>query len=575
VSAIDKSEQEFQLAPDIAGKFWDIVANNKAAAPSEKMAAFCTAARRVAESLVHPVRFPRTEAATRLLIAAEVDGLLDIFEVYDLQICLAEAFSEIPAFDQDRSEYFPAQSRADEDAKCADGDADTRPPQFSDEALALLFAERYGEKLRFVAAMGKFYIWKENVWRVDDTLEVYDWGRRLCREVASACSAQKHAKQIASKATVTAVVTLARVDRRIAATVEQWDRDPLLLNTPDGVFDLRTGERRSHNPTDYMTKITSVSPDRKCSTREWQKFLKRVCNDDDEYIGFLGRAVGYGLTGLIREHALFFLFGTGANGKSTFLNAVTGCIGDYHRVAPIETFTAAKNDRHPTELAGLRGARLVSSVETEEGRRWAESKIKALTGGDKIPARFMRQDFFEYYPCFKLMIAGNHKPSLRSVDEAIRRRFHLLPFTANIPPEERDETLGEKLRAEWAGIMAWMIDGCLDWQCRGLDPPAAVREATKEYLEAEDALSAWLDGAGNRDPNAFELSTDLFNSWKKYAEATGEWIGSERNLVQRLESRGATLGIRRGRNPSGRRGFCGVRLTSSSPQSGRDDTVPF
>ncbi len=574
MSAADSGDAEFELAPDLAARFWEFAKIISAAAPSEKLTAFCTAARCVAESLVHSQRFPKIEAASRLLAAAEGAGLLRTYEMDHLQECLAEAFAGISAVDQDRSDYLQAQSRSEEEAKRADDEAEARPPKFSDEALALLFAERHSKELRYVAAMGKFYIWKDSVWRFDETLEVYDWARRLCREVASTCLYHKQwAKQIASKSTVSAVVTLARVDRCIAATVEQWDRDPFLLNTPRGVFDLRTGERRIHNPLDYMTKITAVGPDRKCSTREWQRFLKRVCNDDSEYIGFLRRVVGYGLTGSIREHALFFLYGTGANGKSTFLNAVTGCLGDYHRVAPIETFTAAKNDRHPTELAGLRGARLVSSVETEEGRRWAESKIKALTGGDKIAARFMRQDFFEYFPCYKLMVAGNHKPSLRSVDEAIRRRFHLLPFTADIPPEERDQKLGEKLQAEWPGILAWMIDGCLDWQSRSLDPPAVVRDATKEYLEAEDALSAWMDGAGDRDPNAFELSQDLFNSWKKYAEAAGEWVGSERNLVQRLESRGASLGVRRDRNAAGRRGFYGLRLTPTNQHSGRDDIV--
>jgi putative DNA primase/helicase len=146
---------------------------------------------------------------------------------------------------------------------------------------------------------------------------------------------------------------------------------------------------------------------------------------------------GYSLTGDTSEHALFFAYGIGANGKSTFLNAVSGMLGDYHKTAPIETFTASQTDRHPTDLAGLRGARMVPAVETEEGRLLAESKIKTLTGGDRIAARFMRQDFFEYVPQFKLLIAGNHKPSLRTVDEAIRRRFHLIPFTVTIPPDQQ------------------------------------------------------------------------------------------------------------------------------------------
>jgi putative DNA primase/helicase len=264
---------------------------------------------------------------------------------------------------------------------------------------------------------------------------------------------------------------------------------------------------------------------------------------------------GYALTGSTKEHVLMFGYGTGANGKTTMINAIAGIMGDYHTTAPIETFVASKNQHHPTDLAGLRGARLVTAVETEEGRRWAESKIKALTGGDKIAARFMRQDFFEYKPGFKLWIVGNHKPSLRSVDEAIRRRFHLIPFNITIPPEERDNDLGERLRAEWPGILAWMIAGCLAWQERGLAPPDAVRAATAAYLEAEDAIAAWLDESGSRDLNAWEPTKTLFASWKDYAERTGEYAGTLKRFAQNLETRGLVPE----RKPHAR-GFHGFRL---------------
>ena len=249
---------------------------------------------------------------------------------------------------------------------------------------------------------------------------------------------------------------LAKADRRIAATVNQWDPDPWQFNTPGGVIDLRNGECRSQNSADYITKISATASDPSQRIPHWRAFLLRVTGGDAKLISFLQRVAGYCLTGITREHALFFLYGTGANGKSTFLNAITGAIGDYCRIAPIETFTAASGERHPTDLAGLRGARLVTAIETEEGRRWAESKIKALTGGDKITARFMRQDFFEYTPQFKLLIAGNHKPGLRSVDEAIRRRLHLIPFTITIPAEERDPELSDKLKAEASAILNWM-----------------------------------------------------------------------------------------------------------------------
>jgi putative DNA primase/helicase len=244
---------------------------------------------------------------------------------------------------------------------------------------------------------------------------------------------------------------LARADRRHAATVDQWDSDAWLLNTPGGIVDLRTGDIQAHRPDAYCTKMTAVAPGGRCP--QWHAFLKRVTGGDRELQAFLSRMVGYCLTADTREQALFFLYGTGANGKSVLLSTVTGIVNDYSKSAPIETFVASRSEHHPTDLAGLQGARLVTVTETEDGRRWDESKIKSITGGDRISARFMRQDYFEFTPVLKLVIAGNHKPGLRSVDEAIRRRLHLIPFTVTIPPAERDLSLSEKLRAEWGAYL--------------------------------------------------------------------------------------------------------------------------
>ena len=199
------------------------------------------------------------------------------------------------------------------------------------------------------------------------------------------------ASAIASSKTVAAVDRLARSDRRLAATVDQWDADPWSLNTPDGVVDLLTGRRRRHDPGDHMTKIAAVGP--ACDCPRFLAFLDRILGGDAELVAYIRRVLGCGLTGLTREHALFFGFGTGANGKSVLLSTVAGTMGDYHRSAPIETFTASNADKHPTDLAGLRGARLVTATETEEGRRWAESRIKQLTGGDTVSARLGLRKF--------------------------------------------------------------------------------------------------------------------------------------------------------------------------------------
>lgn len=414
------------------------------------------------------------------------------------------------------------------------------PPNFSDDFLAREFERRHSDDLRFVAEWGHWYRWSGTFWKQEKTLLAFDCARAVCREAAVAIDTAggKGAKSIASGKTIAAVVSIARAARSLAAVVDQWDVDTWLLNTPSSTIDLRTGLTRPARQDDYITKTTAVAPDASHSTPIWDTFLSRITDGDQSLIDFLRRMAGYSLTGDTREHALFFLYGLGANGKSTFLNAITGCLGDYAVTSPIETFTETRNDRHLTELARLRGARLVTATETTEGRRWAESKIKALTGGDRIAANFMRQDYFEFTPQFKLVIAGNHKPGLRSVDEAIRRRFNLIPFTAAIPKDERDPDLGGKLRAEWPGILQWMIDGCVEWQeLGGLAAPETVGRATDEYLEAEDAIAAWLDEKCLQGD--FEDSSgELYASWKAWAETNGEYAGPIKQFIQKMEGRG-------------------------------------
>lgn len=397
-----------------------------------------------------------------------------------------------------------------------------------EDRLALAFAEKYASNLRYVAAWGQWFSWDGTRWVLYDTLHTFDRVRRLCRDISTKTSAQ----------TVAAVERLARADRRLAATADQWDASPWLLNTPSGVVDLRAGQARPHCPDDYLIKITAVGPDASCSIPIWIKFLDRVTGRDVELSAFISRILGYGLTGETREHSMFFAYGSGANGKSVLTATAAGIMGDYHTTAPIETFVATSQERHPTDLAGLRGARLVTVTETEGGRRWAEAKIKTLTGGDRISARFMRQDFFEFMPQFKLWIAGNHKPHLRSVDEAIRRRFHLIPFTVTIPPAERDQLLAEKLKAEWPGILSWMIEGCAEWQREGLHPPRAVTSATEDYFESEDAVGAWIEDCCERRLDSWERTKTLYASWKEWAETAGEPIGTCKRFVQALESRG-------------------------------------
>lgn len=423
--------------------------------------------------------------------------------------------------------------------------SETAPP-FSDEHLTLYFSRIHRDDLRYTAAWGRWSVWDGQRWKEDKTRAVFDKARALCREAAAELQerrAKKEAKgidrspsQITNAGTIAAIERLARSARCHAMEIEQWDCDLWALNTPGGTVNLNNGVLRAHAYADHITKITAATPGGACPM--WLQFLNRITDGDADYQRFLQRMAGYALTGATREHALFFLYGTGANGKSVFLNTNCGVMGDYAKTAPVETFLASTTERHPTDLAALRGARLVSAFETEEGRYWAEAKIKHLTGGDRIPARFMRQDFFEYTPQFKLLIAGNNKPSLRSVDEAIRRRLHLIPFTVTIPEEERDKELFEKLRTEWGGILAWMIEGCLDWQSQGLNPPPIVLEATADYLSDQDAIGLWIDERCEVGPDHRGTVADLFENWKEWCCTNDEDPGSKKLFSQRLEKQG-------------------------------------
>lgn len=424
----------------------------------------------------------------------------------------------------------------------------------TEDALALSFTRRYHRDWRYVAAWGRWLVWDGQRWRTEDTLAATDLIRSVCRQTAVRADNPKVAAKLASASTVGGVERLARADRRHAATTDEWDADPWLLNTPGGVVDLKTGRKRANDRADRMTKITTATPGGDCP--QWMAFLSDIAGGDVDLQAYLQRMVGYCLTGVTSAHALFFLYGTGANGKSVFANVISTILGDYAATASMDTFVETRGDRHPTDLAGLRGARFVTAIETEQGRRLNESKVKAITGGDKISARFMRQDFFEYTPQFKPVIVGNHKPAIRNIDEAMKRRMHMIPFTVTIPPERRDSRLTEKLLAERDGILAWAVAGCLAWRREGLKPPASVVSATEEYFEAEDALGRWLDERCVRTPNAKSLTAELFTDWKQWAEAAGEFIGAQRRFSDLL----ITRGIEKWRNGMGVRGFQGIGL---------------
>ena len=437
-------------------------------------------------------------------------------------------------------------------------------PELSNEDLALDFARRQAGALRYVAAWGRWLIWTDGIWRFDETLEAVDRIRALCRDHSSRADNPKLARDTASARTVSAVEKLARTD--LAATSDQWDQDRLTLLAGKGAdataIELATGIERPPRREDYFTKSAAVPPgDDSCPL--WLAFLETVTAKDRELQKYLQRVAGYCLSGLIDEHAMFFLYGTGSNGKSVFINTLVGIWGDYAAIAPMETFIDSPTDRHPTELAHLRGARLVVAQETEKGRRWAEAKIKSITGGDRISARFMRQDFFEYSPQFKLMIAGNHKPSLGTADQAMRRRMQMIPFIVTIAPKDRNPKLPDKLRTEWPGILRWAVEGHQEWRKQGLAPPDRVRSATDEYLAGEDVLGRWIDECCLLKSGNWQAGDQLWEAWKTWAERNNERPGTRIQFGRDMVERGY---------PSTKireiRGYQGIALRPTEPEVG-------
>ncbi len=413
----------------------------------------------------------------------------------------------------------------------------------TEDGIALAFAERFKNELRYCHHTGKWFHWNDGRWKREETKLAFNWARSMCRDLGRIANDARVKAGIAKASTAAAVERFAQADRAFAVTSEIWDRDQWVIGTPEGVVDLRIGMLRQARQEDFITKQTNAAPSPGVTPLLWLRFLDEATNGDKDLQRFLQQMCGYCLTGDIREHSLFFIYGPGGNGKSVFLNAVVNILGDYARTAAMDTFTASKSDKHPTDLAMLQGARMVSVSETEEGRAWAESRIKQLTGGDRISARFMRQDFFEYMPQFKLVIIGNHKPVLRNVDDAARRRFNIIPFVHK--PECPDKQLEQKLRTEYPAILRWMIDGCLDWQRNGLIRPNVVADATKAYFDDQDLFGQWLEECCEVGPRQWEITSRLFASWKDFSERNGERPGSVKAFSANMLKREFTPDLKR------------------------------
>lgn len=417
----------------------------------------------------------------------------------------------------------------------------------SEDDVALAFTDRHRDTLRFDHDLGRWLEWDGAHWRPDNRHRAFTYARELARQQGGG----------GKSAFAAGVERFARADPVHAVNAELWDSDPMLLGTPGGTVDLSTGKLIRPRPDTFITKLAGCTPERGHPER-WLQFLDEALAKDKDAIRFLKLWAGYCLTGDTREHALIFLHGLAGTGKTVFLNTLAAILGDYAVTAAMETFTASKYDRHSTELAMLRGARLVTASETEEGRSWAEARIKQITGGDPITARFMRQDNFTFRPQFKLTIVGNHAPRLANPDDAMRRRFNILGF--NVKPDTPDLQLEEKLRAEHGRILAWAIEGCLEWQASGLVRPAAVLDATTEYFAGEDLMGQWLtERCLFTTASRFEMPAKLYGDWRRYAEEHGEAPGTAIGFGKKMSKRGLAAKVN-----NGLRAHYGVELRPSA-----------
>jgi putative DNA primase/helicase len=462
----------------------------------------------------------------------------------------------LPAFPVSAKVYFGSKQKNESTAPPVDEDnhdggtneADDEEFHLTDVGNAKRLVKQHGRDLRYCYPYNKFLIWDGKRWQLDITGEadrrakssiaaVYIEAAHASDEDARKALA-RHALKSESDARLKAMLSQAQSESGMAVKPEDLDFNPFLLTVNNSTLNLRTGEFHSHRRADLITKLAPVDYDPHAACPLWESFLETIMAGKPGLTNFLRRAVGYSLTGDTSERALFILYGSGANGKSTALETIRALLGDYATRTPAETLLARRDNAIPNDVAKLKGARFVSASETDEGRRLAEAQIKDLTGGDTISARFMRAEWFDFKPECKLWLSTNHKPVVRGTDRAIWDRLKLIPFDVRIPENEQDRKLLSKLKEELPGILAWAVRGCLEWQKEGLGVPDEVRNATGAYQSEMDVLAGFIADACVLTASAQASATSLYQSYKRWCDDNGEKWSNQRVFGSSLAERG-------------------------------------
>lgn len=445
------------------------------------------------------------------------------------------------------------------------------PAHLTDWGNAQRLVRLHGQDMRYCHLWGKWLIWDGRRWAVDTSgaaerlakscvAEMYAEASR-CRDDDHRKALAKHALKSEGQRAISAMLALAQSEPGIPVQPVELDADPWLLNVLNGTIDLRTGELRPHRREDLLIKLAPVEYDAGARSEAWERFLSDATGGDAELQTFLQRAAGYSLTGETDEEKLFFVHGPAASGKSTFLEALKGAFGDYAETADFETFLARQYVGGPrNDVARLAGARLVVSIEVDEGKKLAEGLVKTLTGGDTVTARFMYREAFSFRPQMKLWLAANHAPKVKDDDEAMWRRILRVPFERVVPKEKRDPRVKATLRDPQQGgpaILAWAVRGCLAWQREGLGIPPAIEQATQAYRLDNDPLREFFASCCVFGPTKTVTIAALNEEYETWCNDNRERPIKAREFNRRLEARGC----RRDRDSSGsKRIWIGIGL---------------
>ena len=452
----------------------------------------------------------------------------------------------------------------------------------TDLGNARRFADMHGDRMGFAFAWDRWLVWDGKRWRRDDggssvgaagqvTAAIYQDIVRLASSASIAINSGavtgetaldvlgKWANDSSKRARIEAMIALAKAEPEIRKDASAFDRDPWLFNVLNGTIDLREGDLRPHRQSDMITMLSPVEYDPTATAPEWERFIAEVIPDPDIRY-WMQCYLGYAMTGLVSEQIFAFWVGTGGNGKNVCADAICAALGEYAMVGAPDLLLEKHGDAHPTELADIEGKRLIVCSEIEPGRSWAEARIKQITGDATIKARRMREDFREFAATGKLVVLANTKPKVRSTDNGLWRRMRLQPWPVSIPPERRDRQLLSRLRAsELPGILAWLVRGCIAWQQHGLVEPRGIQIATADYKREEDVLGMWLDDCCRLDPETWQATTSLYESYTAWCKAEGiERPWTRKSWFARLTER---EGIEPAKSSDRKhRGLRGVRL---------------